>query len=187
MAKVDDASIQLNDTGKFGQVRSGCVILTGCLGVFKIENEVPDDRKTESGTLDHTRRWVAASWDTQELEAKFGKSNQHTNLRRYLTYGIGKGSSRSSDSLDVFYVPLRLMDSDTEDTDMEEPMLTGLLLLPLGKQKGVYQRIGQFELSQQWLRAGDRSIEPLTESTNILDQRLFVSKQKYGKYTICII
>lgn len=161
--------------------------LTGRLGVFRIDKEKLGNPVNGNGNLIRTQRWVVASWDTQELEAIFGKSGQNTVLWRYSTYGTGKGSSGSMNSLDVFYLPVRVMDADPDESDYELPMLTGLLLLPTGKQKGLYRRVGQFELSEQWLRGGKESIEPLTESTSILDTRFFVSKHKHGQYTICIV
>lgn len=126
------------------------------------------------------------SWDTQEIEAMFGKSGERTSLWRYSTYGTGKGSYRSLNSLDVFYLPVRVMDADPSGNDYEAPMLTGLLLLPTGKQRGHFRRVGQFGLSEQWTRHDERAIEPLTKPTGILDDCFFISKNKGGQYTIYI-
>ena len=183
---MDDASVQLAETGKFGQAKSGFLTLTGRLGVFRIDKENQDHPVSGNGNLIRTKRWVLASWDTQELEAALRGSVRNINLWRYSTYGNGKDSSGSSNSLDVFYMPFRVMEADAGGYDYEMPMVTGLLLSPTGKQKGLYRRIGQFELSQQWL-SKEESIEPMTESTSILDKRFFVSKHKRGQYTICIV
>jgi hypothetical protein len=187
LASVDNVSVQLAETGPFGQATSGYMNLTGRLGVFRIEKEKLDTPVNGNGDLICTKRWVMASWDTQELEDIFGRSGRQTHLWRYSTYGTGKGSSGNMNSLDVFYMPVRIMDADPDGSDYEQPMLTGLLLLPTGKQKGEYRRVGQFELSKRWTRHDEESIEPLTETTRILDNRFLVSRRKHGQYTVCII
>ena len=187
MARVDNVNVQLAETGKFGQVSSGYLNLIGRLGVFRIDKENPDNPVDEIGNLVYPKRWITASWDTQELEEMFGKSGRHTDLWRYSTYGTGQGSSGNMNSLDVFYMPVRIMNADPDESDYEQPMLTGLLLLPTGKQKGQYRRVGQFELSEHWLRSGEESLEPLTETTRILDSRFFISRHKHGEYTIVVV
>ena len=80
------------------------------------------------------------------------------------------------------------MDADANEADYEMPMLTGLLLLPIGKHNGVYRRVGQFEMSRQWIHGGEEDmIEHLSKSTGLPDQKCFVSKHKRGRYTICIV
>jgi hypothetical protein len=79
------------------------------------------------------------------------------------------------------------MDSDPEGNGFEQPMLTGLLLLPTGKKNVQFPRVGQFELSHHWLRYDDGTIQPLTETTKILDSRYFVSRHKHGDYTVSIV
>lgn len=197
---MDDVSVQLASAGKFGQVQSGLLMVTGHLGVFRIDKENKEDLPVDAnGTLFPTKRSIAASWDTKELEATSSVYSVNTNLWRYSTYGDsngkgkgkdkGKGSGgKTANALDVFYMPFRVMDADANEADYEMPMLTGLLLSPTGKGKGVYRRIGQLELSEQWHTASkENSLEAMTESTNILDQRFFTAKHKRGQYSICII
>ncbi len=193
MAKVDHASIQLAETGKYGQARSGILTMTGRLGVLRIVKDVPES-STKSGVNqdanrgpEKERQWFSASWDTQELAERFGSPGFYTYVQHHSTYGTGKGARGTLHPLDVFFVPVRVMDSDPDDYDYEQPMLTGLLLLPTGNKKGTFRRIGQFELSGHWIRPHEEAFEYLSKSTVLLENRWYVSKHKGGQYTICIV
>lgn len=117
------------------------------------------------------------------MEEIFVKSQRNTRLRRYSRYGTEKGPNIEVNPLDVFYLPVRIMDADPDSSDSERPVLTGLLLLPTGK-KGQFRRVGQFERMEHW---DENEIESLTETTRILDYRFFLSRQKHGEYSISII
>lgn len=195
LAKVGDASVQLAETGTFGQVKAGSMNLTGRLGVFRIDKENSSNPISRNGDIIPTKRWVHASWDTKEVQDIFAKPGHNTDLPgyevylwRYSSYRTGKRSNEDLDPLDVFYMPVRIMEADPNGYDYERPMLTGLLLLPTGKRKGEYRRVGQFELSEHDIRSEDgESIESLTETTRISDNRFFVSRRKNGEYTICVV
>lgn len=90
--------------------------------------------------------------------------------------------------LDIFFAPVRVMDADPVGHDAEQPMLTGLLLLPTGNKKGTFRRVRQFELSGQWIHPHEEAFESLSKSTVLLDDRLYVSRHiKRGQYTIRIV
>jgi hypothetical protein len=198
MAKVDHASVRQAGTGKYGQASSGSLTLTGRLGVFRIikdESETPvKDKVTRgkggsaNGRLESEERAVIASWDTQELSERFGHSDKrYTRLQRYSAYGAGNIAGGDVNPLDVFFVPVRIMDADPDGRDYEQPMLTGLLLLPTGNKKGVFRRVGQFELALDWMDSQrEEGFEYFSKSTAILDNRYYVSK-RWWKYTICIV
>ncbi|KAL2136225.1 hypothetical protein VTI74DRAFT_4855 [Chaetomium olivicolor] len=193
MAKVDDVSVQLAETGKYGQAQSGILTLTGRLGVFRIVKNGPENSANDGDNQDTNRSpesktlWIIASWDTQELAEKFGTSGPRTYVQHHSTYGTGKGARRSMHPLDIFFVPVRVMDADPDGHDFEQPMLTGLLLLPTGNKKGMFRRIGQFELSGHWIHPHEEAFESLSKSTVLLDNRLYVSKHKRGQYTIRMV
>lgn len=75
------------------------------------------------------------------------------------------------------------MEADSDGSDVERPILTGLVLLPTGKKRQ-FSRVKQFELCEH---RGRKEIETLTETTRILDPRFFVSRHKYGEYSIAVI
>lgn len=185
---VDDAAVKLTDTGSFGQVRSGLVTLTGRLGVFRIDHDKTDTTPGGNGAFDIKKRWIKASWDTTEIMDNFGKSGD-TDVWRYTTYGIS--SEAPPHALDVFYMPFRIMEADPDEYDYERPMLTGVLLLPVGdRRRGIFRRVGQFEMSEFWDRpeeTGESLIDVLSEPTSIVDSRFYVSRRKKSTYTICIV
>ena len=182
-------SVQLAETGEYGQAQSGTLTLTGRLGVLRIvKNSANDgDHQDASGMPESKKLWIAPSWDTQELAEQFGTSGQRTYVQHHSTYWTRKGARRSMHPLDVFFVPVRVMDSDPDGADYEQPMLTGLLLLPTGDKKGMFRSVGQFELSGHWIRPHEEAFESLSKSTAHLDNTLYVSKHKRGQYTICIV
>jgi hypothetical protein len=163
------------------------MILTGRLGVFRIEKGKLDSQIHGNGNIIPIKQWIAASWDSQELEAIYGKTGRHTYLWCYSTYGTARGPGKGLNPFDVFYMSVRIMDADPDTSDYERPMLTGLLLLPTGKRNGQYRRVGQFELSEHWFKHEKESIEPLTGSTGIMDKRFYMSKHKHGQYTISVV
>jgi hypothetical protein len=189
LARVDRVSVQLASTEPFGQVKSGLLTLTGHLGVFRIKQSGHDAAPSDvAGNLDPTDLQISASWDTKDPSLPQSSSPRTLDLNlaiwRYTTY---HGLNRSTNPLiDVFYMPVRLMDADANEADYEAPVVTGLLLTPLGGRNGYYRRIGQFELAEQWLPRG-QTVEAMTRSTGIADRRFFVEKHKRGKYTICVV
>lgn len=189
MAKVDDVSVQLAETGEYGQAQSGTLTLTGRLGVLRIVKNVSNDKDHQDADRnpESKKLWIAASWDTQELAEQFGTSGQRTYVKHHPTYWTRKGARLSMHPLDVFFVPVRVMDADPDEHDYEQPMLTGLLLLPTGDKKGTFRRVGQFELSGHWMRPYEEAFETLSKSTARLDSELYLSKDKRGRYTIRIV
>lgn len=168
---------------EYGQISSGCLTLTGRLGVFKLNEGDPSDPETGNGSIVNNKRSVKISWDTTELKQTFPGSGW-TDLWRYSEYGSAKQRKPKLDPFDVFYLPVRVMDADPDVLDYERPMLTGLTLLPTGKKNGQFRRTGQFEISNHWIKD---SVTPFTNPTNILDPRFYVSKHKNGEYVISII
>ncbi|KAF4438788.1 HET-domain-containing protein [Fusarium austroafricanum] len=130
MAKVGNASVRLGEIGRYGHVRSGHLTLTGRLGVFRIINNEPEISVNTNENPGIKRPWVRAFWDTQELTEKFGTPDPRTYVKHHSTYGAEKGIKGSMDPRDIFFAPVRVMDSDPDGSDYEQPMLTGLLLLP---------------------------------------------------------
>jgi hypothetical protein len=183
LSRVDLASVRLAGKEEFGQVRSGVLHMTGRLGVFRIDVEGRGDLASEEGDLIPTKGQIYPSWDTKEIEEIFGQSQRKVFLWRYTRYGIENGANGEVDPLDVFYLPVKIMAADPDGTDLETPILTGLLLLPTGK-KGQFRRVGQFEAFKRW---HENEIETLTETTRILDPRFFLSRHKHGVYCVSII
>ncbi|KAL7755761.1 hypothetical protein ACKLNR_014288 [Fusarium oxysporum f. sp. zingiberi] len=188
MAKVDGVSVRPAKTGKYGHALSGILALTGRLGVFRIVKNEPENSVNVNGSLGSKRPWIQASWDTQELAEKFGASEPRTYVQHHSTYGTEKGTRRGMHPLDIFFAPVRVMDADPDRYDYEQPMLTGLLLLPTGNKKGTFRRVGQFELSGHWKRPHEEAFEYLAKSTVLLDNRLYLSRHiKREQYTIRVV
>jgi hypothetical protein len=183
LSKVDKVDVQPSSNDVFGQVRSGNLTLTGRLGVFRI-NKGGFQKPGDMGNIIGTERLVRTSWDTLDAEKQYGESGK-TRLWRYSRYGNAKGPRMKQHQLDVFSLPVRIMDADATEVDYEMPLLTGLLLLPTGKKQGQFRRVGQFEITEQWW--GGNVITPFTNETNIVDERFFVFKHKNGDYTISIV
>jgi hypothetical protein len=164
------------------------MVLAGHLGVLRINKDNSETADGPYGTLVSDKGTLGASWDTKELEVRFGKSHRETSYWRYSTYGTRRRSTAKPHTLDVFYVSVRIMNADPDLYDWSTPYLTGLLLLPTGMQDGEYYRVGQFEYcnrskAPEYIALFDH----LTPSTRIVDKRYFVSKQKRGQYTISVI
>jgi hypothetical protein len=132
--------------------------------------------------LSKTHR-IFISWDTVERQRTFGKSGD-TQIWRHSRFGIPKGPMATPHPLDVFYLPIRIMDADPDDTDWEAPFLSGLLLLPTKNKNGEFRRVGHFEMSEH--QEVD-SVRPLAQKTDVLDPRFFISKHSSGDYTISIV
>ncbi|KAG4442991.1 hypothetical protein IFR05_001522 [Cadophora sp. M221] len=135
-SKVDLARVCLAGTDEFGQVRSGVLHITGPLSVVRIDKE--SSHNPDAGDEDLILLKIQANilWDTKEVEETFGKSHRNTNKRRYSRYDTKKRASEEVNPLDVFYLPVRIMEAaDPCSNFSERPVLTGLLLLPTG-QKG---------------------------------------------------
>jgi hypothetical protein len=157
--------------------------MTGRLGVLRIDKKKSENAGSYDESLINIKRRVIASWDTVEIEKVFGESG-YIELWRYSEYGTAKGMKQKPDSLDVFYLPVRVMDAVPYVGDFEYPVLTGLLLLPTGKKNGQFRRVGQFEIPKD---LDTNSIAPFTNKTNVLDQRFFMSKDKKGNFTVSIV
>ncbi|KAK9420088.1 putative Heterokaryon incompatibility domain-containing protein [Seiridium unicorne] len=135
LSRINQAHVVLRSSQKFGQVSSGCVTIIGRLGVFRVEAskalKVPP--ANGKGKLAARKTRIQASWDTLDNRAVFGLSVR-TELWRYIEYGtktITKSKSKArTGQLNVFHLPMRIMDADPDERDWEAPMLTGLLLLP---------------------------------------------------------
>jgi hypothetical protein len=153
------------------------------LGVFRVDRDNQNTPGSHTGNLVGKKKWIIASWDTIEQQKAFGNS-EHTEVWRYGRFGIPKGSMAKVHALDVFYLPVRIMDADPDERDWEAPMISGLLLLPTRKKNGEFRRVGQFEMSEHW---EENSVRPLAEKTDILDPRFFISKHNIGDYTISIV
>jgi hypothetical protein len=184
LSKVGDAQMQLVGSDEFGQVSSGCLTMTGRLGVFRIDKEKSGNAGSNNEILVNIQRWVKVSWDTVEIEKVFGKPGD-TVLWRCSQYGTAKGTKLKRDSLDVFYLPVRIMDTNRDTHGFEIQMLTGLPLLPTGKKYGQFRRVGQFETLYDWDTIN--YIGPFTNKSNVLDERFFMSKHKNGDFTVSIV
>jgi len=124
------------------------------------------------------------SWDTKELEHQFSKSGD-TKLWRYYEYGLAKETEHRADPLDVFYMPVRVMDENPNNTGHpEEPTLKGLLLLPTRKKNGYFRRVGRFEISEHCTGI---EVSPFTNKMRALSPRFYISKGKNGDYTIIVV
>jgi hypothetical protein len=106
--------------------------MVGRLGVFRINKAKTDEPDSESVSLVKVKRSVSVSWDTTEQEDIFGKSGS-TELWRHSTYGSAKKTKWKLDPLDVFYLPVRVMDAYTP-ADFELPMLWGCFFCRLGRK-----------------------------------------------------
>ncbi|KAL2064515.1 hypothetical protein VTL71DRAFT_3652 [Oculimacula yallundae] len=183
LSKVDSAQTCFAGPDEFGQVRSGILHITGRLGVFRIEKAASNDPAPQDEKLLTTNMELDISWDTVEVEDRFGKSSKGTCVGCYSQYGFGHGPSIEDGLLDVFYLPVRIMTADPNSCYAERPMLTGLLLLPTG-DKGQFRRVGQ---SERVVFQGEDDWEGLTETTNILDARFFSTRQNHGEYSISVV
>lgn len=189
---MDDANIDIGETGKFGAVKSGNLTLTGHLGVFRIEKE--DQQHSHRGNiqLSPEELRVLIFWDTKEIQTRVtscqkAPANGGTWIKRYSAFHYNDEAYNSTLGVsDIFYMPFRVMDADYFGFDYEDPVLTGMLLLPVDGRDGFYQRIGQYEIPERWLEKGE-SLEPMTRSTEIMDKRYFLKKHKHDRYTICVV
>lgn len=80
-----------------------------------------------------------------------------TDLWYYSSYVNGTMMNEALDPPGRLLHPVRIMESDADGYHYEQPMLTGLLLLSRGQQKGQYRRVGRFELSEHWIRGENES------------------------------
>ena len=185
LAKINGVEVKLATSAEFGQVSSGTLSLTGPIGVLRLEKEGSQPPSSDDENIIHERRWVLTHWDTKELEERYGPS-QYTGAWRYSTYGSSNRIKHVSNCLDVFYMPFRTMDFCEDGDDWEWPKFAALLLLPTGKKRGQYRRVGQLEcLSRQGERAWSGSA--LKNKTKIQNPSFYVMEHKSGEYEITIV
>lgn len=156
--------------------------MTGRLGVFRISKCKAGKAGAHSGNLAGAKRWICCWWDTTDHEQAFGRSGQKE-LWQYTAYGTAKKSQAKTNLSDVFYLPVRIMDSDPDVVGYKQPTLTGLLLQPTGKTNGQFRRVGVFEGSKRW----GSEVVRITGKTDILDSKFFVEKRGNGDYTVTIV
>lgn len=143
--------------------------------------DIPTSR---DGKLHDEKEHIRVNWDTLETQAIYREFSTAPAVWKYSCYGSSSDSGAKVDSMDLFYMPFRIMRYDPDGYDYDTPMLTGLLLGPTGKRKGEYQRLGQFEMAEYWV---EKSVRSLVVATEILDEQVYVSKHDEGRYTIRVI
>jgi len=157
--------------------------MTGQLGVLRINKDKLFPPDSHSGYLAATRALTGwCWWDTTGYEQTFGDSG-FTGFWKYPNYGTTKTSAEVH-LLDVFYLLVRVVDHKTEVERFGQRQLRGLLLLPNGKKKGRFRRIGVFEGWDNWETG---LLSELSRETDNLDSRFFKRKRGNGVYTISII
>jgi hypothetical protein len=183
LAQIDEVDIKLVSENDFGQASSGSLVLTGPLGVLRIEKDGLALPSTGDDSMVHMQRSLEIHWDTEEMERQFSKTS-YSVVRRYSRYGSTSGKGHSISPQDVFYMPVRLMDYDVGPLDYQVPMLQGLPLRR-GKTSGQFRRVGHFRISAQCCN-GTADIAAFRNKTKILDPRYYISAKKNGDYTILI-
>lgn len=171
---------------EYGQFQSGTLTLTGRLSVLRLPRDGTDRPGSRIGKLHEEERHIRAHWDLLETQEMYGLQTIVTAVWKYSTYGTPGDIPATAhvDPMDVFYMPFRIMDWDPDGRDYDGLMLTGLLLRPTGSRQGEYCRIGQFEMSEHWV---EKSVRPLVDTTEILDEHLFVSRGREGRYIITVV
>jgi hypothetical protein len=174
LSTVDDAQVQPSGNDEFGPIKSGALTITGPLGIFRINRYGGFQHIPRSGNLDDSKDLLVDGWwDTTDYTRIFGKSG-YTCLRKYPAYGGTEESQTEANLLDVFYLPIRAVYTDTKTE-----LLSGLLLLPTGKKEGQFRRVGIFETGTTF---GDGPIHEFMGKTDIFDSRFFKRKRPT---TIC--
>jgi hypothetical protein len=140
----------------------------------------------DRGTLSDNTHRMLAWFDTLKAETNFiGKS-----LSRWAV--VNRFSFFRGDSLSIkdpyyqliFLLPIRLMQHD------RLYKLLGLLLLPTAQEKGQFTRVGLFEFPRTDYDHNASDFEDMSASTDILDDKFFISKEGSGdstEYTISIV
>jgi hypothetical protein len=164
-------------------VTSGRLTLTGPLGVIRLGKDDPEPKSTDLPGF-YRKRWTAKMFsDTLDLP-KSQPLCGTTSFRRFISAGSETSSNWTPGDLDIFYMPIRLMDEFFDDMSTEHPILKGLLLKPTGKKNGEYKRIGMFETSDVW--DGNCVQAFRCNRTDICSPEYFVSEHG-TKYTITIV
>jgi hypothetical protein len=159
--------------------------MTGRLGVLRIGRDYRLQPGPHSGNLADTKFLTGRCfWDTTEYEQTYGGSGIKA-LWKYTTYGTTEKSQAETNLLDVFYLPVRFLDSKTKYKGIKPAVLSGLLLLPTGKKKGKFRRVGMFEVGGDLWMTGP--VGKFTDQTDILDSRFFMKKRGNGDYTVSIV
>ena len=191
LSQVDSVHVQPTNHDEFGQIKSGALTITGRLGVFRISKDKSNKPGSHTGNLVGSKKSVRAYFDNTTYESTFGVSSmaipQDTDLWRYNTFGTTQRARAKLNPLDLFFLPVRVMDCDPDVSDYEQPMLTGLLLLPTGKKRGEFTRVGMYEISVFWLPNRDEGLKPFLGRTDILDDRFYMKKHGNGDYTVTIV
>ncbi|KAF3035566.1 hypothetical protein E8E12_004983 [Didymella heteroderae] len=187
LSEVINASVDLSTEDVFGQVRSGLITLQGRLSIVVIGQSSYEisQMQTTRGILADTTIHIRAYFDTIEARSSFVErdTSHETIVRRFSSF---PGDSLSLADLGfkaIFLLPIRLMQQDKEFT------LSGLLLLPTAQERGQYSRAGTFSHydRDQYPASGGGF---LSSSTDIVDERFFISKEGSGdstEYTISIV
>lgn len=102
----------------------------------------------------------------------------------FLTAGSETTPDWTPTKLDVFYLPIRLMDENLGDGHGEMSVLKGLLLMPNDKKHGEYRRIGMFEVADVW--KGNCVQTMRCNRTEIYSPKYFLSKRGTN-YTIAVV
>lgn len=157
------------------------MIMTGRLGVFRIQGtqeELIADTETILPTLRECEIW----WDTIDLESRFGQGWE-SRLWRHRGY-----DTDMMHPLDVFILPVRIMQEVTDKFYYQISTLKGLLLLPTGLKSGESRRVGlmqafsYFESQKCFSRP-----KVFMARTEISNQQYYESKDDCCNYRITIV
>jgi Heterokaryon incompatibility protein (HET) len=184
--QVIEAATKAASGNIYGQIGSGSLKMTGRLGVLRIKKDDAPLPDPADENLVHIERQARIHWDTQDLEHQYCPSGDHV-VWRYTTYTTPASTTQCvSRYLDVFVMPVRIMEEDPDGRDWEAPLLVGLLLLPTRKRKGQYRRVGLIEATQHWY--GDNAVKPFTNTTKIRETAFFAAAgDAEGEYVVEIV
>jgi hypothetical protein len=163
--------------------------MNGPLGVCKINKDTLPESELVTESFDLTQRKIAVSWDNTELEAVFGKSGGRS-LWEYSEYGEAatKETESDPDSVDVFFLAVRLMGTnyDNEHLESQYASVMGLLLLPT-QDKGHFRRVGHFELAVTYSEDRAAVAAVFAEPLTVIGERFYIAKDEIGFVTIAIV
>jgi hypothetical protein len=164
---------------EFGRVISGSLTLTGPLGVLRLEHDAPESKDIRVANFYHKKRMAKMFSDSMALPKSHPLTGANS-FRRYMTVGPDWKPS----DLNLFYMPIRLMDEFFDGMSVEKPILKGLLLKPIGNKKGEYERIGMFETSDVW---EGNCVQAFRCNRTDIQSSKYLTLNQGTRYTITVI
>ena len=136
-------------------------------------------KQKQRGTFTNPTTPLRVFFDTlEDVEKHYsGHSGSGALVKRYATFRGESMHTGDCDVIEIFLLPIRRIQHD------ELCEVAGLLLVPTTRHKGQFNRVGQFECRYPGYGSSTSHIEYLSSSTDVVDDRFFISKEGSGDNT----